>query len=241
MNLLENARKYTPAGGEIRVLVIREGGDAVLSIRDSGVGIDPALLPRRVRPLRPGRSLPRPQQGRAGDRAHAGAAPRIEQHGGAVAVASEGAGKGSTFTVRLRAVSRPADSQAPGARAARPRWPAASLVIEDNDDSRQMLGQLIRLLGHEVYEAVDGVSGVSSALELAPDLALVDAGPARHRRLRGGPPAARAPRRPAPPPGGAHRLRIAGGSGARPHRRLRLHLVKPVDPARIAELLADGL
>jgi CheY-like chemotaxis protein/anti-sigma regulatory factor (Ser/Thr protein kinase) len=241
VNLLENARKYTPAGGEIRVLVMREGGDAVLSIRDSGVGIDPALLPRVFDLFVQGdRSL---------DRSKGGLGigltlvrRLIEQHGGAVAVASEGAGKGSTFTVRLRAVSRPADSQAPAPEPApRPAVARRVLVIEDNDDSRQMLGQLIRLLGHEVYEAVDGVSGVSSALELAPDLALVDLGlPGIDgyevaRRLR-------------EHPGGRHLRLVALTGYGLPEDRERartagfdLHLVKPVDPARIAELLADGL
>jgi signal transduction histidine kinase len=239
VNLLENARKYTPAGGEIRVLVMREGDDAVLSIRDSGVGIDPALLPRVFDLFVQGdRSL---------DRSKGGLGigltlvrRLIEQHGGAVAVASEGTGMGSTFTVRLRAVSRPADSQAP-APAPRPAVARRVLVIEDNDDSRQMLGQLIRLLGHEVYEAVDGVSGVSSALKLAPDLALVDVGlPGIDgyevaRRLR-------------EHPGGRHLRLVALTGYGLPEDRERartagfdLHLVKPVDPARIAELLADGL
>jgi CheY-like chemotaxis protein len=112
-------------------------------------------------------------------------------------------------------------------------------VIEDNDDSRQMLRELIHLLGHEVYEAVDGVTGVSSALMLEPDLALVDIGlPGIDgyevaRRLREHPV--------------GRRLRLVALTGyGLPEDRERariagfdLHLVKPVDPARIAELLAD--
>jgi len=163
----------------------------------------------------------------------------VEQHGGTVAVASEGAGKGSTFTVRLPAIARPVETRAP-APSPRPTAARRVLVIEDNDDSRQMLRELIRLLGHEVYEAVDGVTGVSSALTLEPDLALVDIGlPGIDgyevaRRLR-------------EHPAGRRLLLVALTGYGLPEDRERsrsagfdLHLVKPVDPARLAQLLADA-
>jgi signal transduction histidine kinase len=237
VNLLENALKYTPSGGAIRVLVAPEGHDAVLSIRDSGVGIGPELLPRVFDLFVQGdHSL---------DRSKGGLGigltlvrRLVAQHGGTVTVASEGTGKGSTFTVRLPAVSRPPK---PGAAAPAPRSTGARrvLVIEDNDDSRHMLRELILLLGHEVYEAVDGVTGVSTALSLEPDLALVDVGlPGIDgyevaRRLREHPV--------------GRRLRLVALTGyGLPEDRERartagfdLHLVKPVDPARIAELLAN--
>ena len=238
VNLLQNAVKYTPAGGEIHVLVTPESRDAVLSIRDSGVGIAPELLPRIFDIFVQGdRSL---------DRSKGGLGigltlvrRLVEQHGGTVAVASEGAGKGSTFTVRLPAIARPVETRAP-ALSPRPSAARRVLVIEDNDDSRQMLRELIRLLGHEVYEAADGVTGVSSALALEPDLALVDIGlPGIDgyevaRRLR-------------EHPAGRHLLLVALSGYGLPEDRERsrtagfdLHLVKPVDPARLAELLADA-
>ena len=238
VNLLQNAVKYTPAGGEIRVLVTPEGRDAVLSIRDSGVGIAPEFLPRVFDIFVQGdHSL---------DRSKGGLGigltlvrRLVEQHGGSVAVASEGTGKGSTFTVRLPAIARPVETRVP-APAPRPTAARRVLVIEDNDDSRQMLRELIRLLGHEVYEAVDGVTGVSSALTLEPDLALVDIGlPGIDgyevaRRLR-------------EHPGGRRLLLVALTGYGLPEDRERsrsagfdLHLVKPVDPARLAELLADA-
>jgi PAS domain S-box-containing protein len=238
VNLLQNAVKYTPAGGEIRVLVTPEGRDAVLSIRDSGVGIAPELLPRVFDIFVQGdHSLHRSKGGLGIGLTLV--RRLVAQHGGTVAVASEGAGQGSTFTVRLPAIARPVETRAP-ARAPRPTTARRVLVIEDNDDSRQMLRELIRLLGHEVYEAVDGVTGVSSALTLEPDLALVDIGlPGIDgyevaRRLR-------------EHPAGRRLLLVALTGYGLPEDRERsraagfdLHLVKPVDPARLAELLADA-
>jgi len=239
VNLLQNAVKYTPAGGEIRVLVTREGPDAVLSVRDAGVGIAPELLPRVFDIFVQGEhSLDR----RKGGLGIGLTLVRrlVEQHGGTVAVASEGPGKGSTFTVRLPAITRPVKTRPMTTPAIAPAAARRVLVIEDNDDSRQMLRELIRLLGHEVFEAVDGVSGVSSALALEPDLALVDIGlPGIDgyevaRRLRGH------------PAGRGLRLVALTGYGL-PEDRERsraagfdLHLVKPVDPVRLAELLADA-
>ena len=238
VNLLDNAVKYTPAGGEICVLVASEGGDAVLSVRDSGVGIAAELLPRVFDLFVQGdHSL---------DRSRGGLGigltlvrRLVEKHGGAVTAASEGAGKGTIFTVRLPAIARPLESRPP----ARPPRPAAArrvLLVEDNADSRQMLRDLIHLLGHEVHEAGDGVTGLDLALKLEPDLALVDVGlPGMDgyevaRRLRAHP--------------GGRRLRLVAVTGyGLPEDRERayaagfdLHLVKPVDPARIAELLADA-
>jgi len=238
VNLLQNAVKYTPAGGEIRVLVTPEGRDAVLSIRDSGVGIAPEFLPRVFDIFVQGdQSLDRSKGGLGIGLALV--RRLVEQHGGTVAVASEGAGKGSTFTVRLPAIARPVETRAP-APSPRPTAARRVLVIEDNDDSRQMLRELIRLLGHEVYEAVDGVTGVSSALTLEPDLALVDIGlPGIDgyevaRRLR-------------EHPAGRRLLLVALTGYGLPEDRERsrsagfdLHLVKPVDPARLAQLLADA-
>ncbi len=109
VNLLQNAVKYTPAGGEIRVLVTPEGRDAVLSIRDSGVGIAPEFLPRVFDIFVQGdQSLDRSKGGLGIGLALV--RRLVEQHGGTVAVASEGAGKGSTFTVRLPAIARPVAS-----------------------------------------------------------------------------------------------------------------------------------
>ena len=84
----------------------------------------------------------------------------VEQHGGTVAAASEGAGQGQHASPCACPPSRGRRTRAPTtAPATRPAAARRVLVIEDNDDSRQMLRELIRRLGHEVYEAADGVTG----------------------------------------------------------------------------------
>jgi PAS domain S-box-containing protein len=234
-NLLENALKYTPRGGEIQASVRQEGGTAVFSVRDTGVGI-PADLIHRIFDLfvQGDHSLDRTEGGLG---IGLTLVRRIaELHSGSVEAASEGIGRGSRFTVRLPAATPPRESG--GAAAAAPvRTGRRVLVVEDNDDSRQMLVHLIRLLGHEVYEAADGLSAVDAVLRLEPDIALVDVGlPALDgyevaRRIR------RA--------SGQYVHLVALTGYGRPEDRERAlaagydaHLVKPVDPVRLASVLA---
>jgi PAS domain S-box-containing protein len=240
VNLLENAVKYTAPDGRIHVRVARVNGDAVIIVRDTGIGIPASLLPRIFDLFMQGdHSL---------DRSKGGLGigltlvrRLVELHGGTVAAASDGEGKGSTFTVRLPAVATPAAARAAGA-ASGATAARRVLVIEDNEDSRVSLRELIRRLGHEVHEAADGAAGVESALAFAPDLALVDIGlPGIDgyevaRRLRSHPM--------------GQRLRLVALTGyGLPEDRDRamaagfdLHLVKPVDPQQLAALLAvEGL
>jgi CheY-like chemotaxis protein len=236
VNLVENAVKYTAPDGEIDVRVVRAGDEAVLTVRDTGIGIPAPLLPHIFDLFMQGdHSL---------DRSKGGLGigltlvhRLVALHGGTVTAASEGEGKGSTFTVSLPAVAAPAPARIGGARPdVTP--PRRVLVIEDNEDSRLSLRELIRRLGHEVHEARDGVTGVETAIALAPDLALVDIGlPGIDgyevaRRLREHPV--------------GKRLRLVALTGyGLPEDRERavaagfdLHLVKPVDPQQLAALLA---
>jgi signal transduction histidine kinase/integral membrane sensor domain MASE1/ActR/RegA family two-component response regulator len=233
-NLLDNALKYTPPGGRVAVTVRDEDGAAVLTVDDNGVGIAPDLLPHVFDLF--------VQADRSLDRAAGGLGigltlvrQIVELHGGTVEAASAGVGRGSRFTVRL-----PPTTASPPAPAAVPP-PAGSpqriLVVEDNDDARDMLCQLVRLLGHEPHQAVDGVGAVEAALRLLPDLTLVDIGlPGVDgyevaRRIRN------------EPQGRRLRLVALTGYGRREDRERALaagfedHLVKPVDPARLASLL----
>jgi PAS domain S-box-containing protein len=173
-NLLTNALKYTPVGGAIRVTVGPEGAHAHLQVEDTGIGIAPGLLPHIFDLF---------VQGERGlDRAQGGLGigltlvqRLVELHDGAVEAHSAGPGHGSRFTVRLAAVPAPtsAASAKPTSTIATPR---RVLVIEDNEDSRDMLRQLLENAGHEVHDAGDGPQGVDAALRLEPDVALIDVG-----------------------------------------------------------------
>ena len=174
MNLLTNALRYTPPGGTIRVLLQREGDEAVVAVEDDGMGIAADLLPRVFDPFVQGeRSL---ERGQGGLGIGLTLVRRLTQlHGGQVQAHSGGPGTGSRFVVRLPAVA------APEAAAARLPAPAAGqrrrvLVVEDNADARESLCALLALDGHEVLEAADGEAGMELALRMQPDVALVDIG-----------------------------------------------------------------
>src|SRR5262249_1678252 len=171
-NLLANAVKYTPAGGEITVAVARDAQHAMLSVRDTGVGIRAELLPRVFDLfVQADRSLER-----SGGGLGIGLTlvrQLVQLRGGTVDASSPGPGRGSTFTVRL-----PVLADLPEADdAARPALAGPArrvLVIEDNDDAREMLRNVLLLLGHEVHEAGDGARGIDEARRLQPDAALID-------------------------------------------------------------------
>ncbi|HXE38935.1 MAG TPA: ATP-binding protein, partial [Azonexus sp.] len=170
-NLLTNALKYTPAGGRIEVRVGGDGGQAVLEVRDTGVGIHPALLPKVFDLfVQAERTLDR----RAGGLGIGLTLVRrlVELHGGTVGAASSAAG--TVFTVRLPAI------EAPAAVADHTRVPPSRRrrvgVIEDNQDALDTLHTLLELDGHSVWCATDGISGLASLLDSRPDVAVVDIG-----------------------------------------------------------------
>ncbi|HKZ04575.1 MAG TPA: response regulator [Methylomirabilota bacterium] len=236
MNLLSNAVKYTPAGGDIAVTVKGDGKMARLSVRDTGVGMTPYMLERVFDLFFQGE--------RTLDRAEGGLGigltlvrRLVELHGGRVSAESPGPGLGSTITVELPETVPPREA-APAAAAAGPT-PRRILIVEDSRDSRDMLRILLERAGHEVHEAADGPSGVEAILRVQPDIALVDVGLpgldgyALARQVR-----ARAGRRP------MRLVALTGYGTPDDHRRSReagfdAHLVKPVDPARLAAVIAD--
>src|SRR3989440_4473124 len=173
LNLVTNAMKYTPAGRTIRVRTSAEGDDAVLHVADEGVGIAGDMLPKIFGLFVQGE--------RTLDRAQGGLGIGLtlvrtltELHGGTVTADSPGPGLGSVFTVRLRRVEVPetVEHGVPRPHAIRRRV----LIVEDNDDAREMLKLLLEHEGHEVYEAVAGTEALRAASRLHPDLALVDLG-----------------------------------------------------------------
>ncbi|MDQ1921173.1 hybrid sensor histidine kinase/response regulator [Massilia pseudoviolaceinigra] len=173
-NLLDNAIKYSPGGGEI-VLSVRHVGDAAeLSVRDSGLGIPADLLPHVFDIFVQGKqSL---------QRAHGGLGiglslvrRLVELHGGFVRIDSEGSGKGSTATVTLPRLAGHA-AVAPDAPAAQSARLRRVLLVEDNADAREMMSMLLQLRSCEVVSAASGPEAIATALAVQPELAFIDIG-----------------------------------------------------------------
>src|SRR5919197_6266529 len=159
MNLVGNALKFTPIGGEIKIEVSSEGGSAVLRVADNGIGITTDVLPRIFDLFVQGdRSIDRTSGGLGVGLA---LVQRLtELHGGTVTAASAGVGRGAIFTIllpRVPAVPMPIEKQTILEGTTQPR---RILVVEDNPDGREMLRTMLELQGHEVHEAADGDSAV---------------------------------------------------------------------------------
>ena len=233
-NLLGNALKYTPHGGRVDVRVRVDRDDARLEVADTGQGLPAELIDRVFDVFVQGdRTLDRSQGGLGLGLSLVKAL--VEMHGGTVQAHSDGPGKGSVFTVRL-------PSTTARARAALSSPAPASgvrvLVVDDNDDVRDMLRMQLSLGGHEVHEAADGHAAVEIAERIGPDVALVDLGlPGLDgyevaRRIRA------SARGPSP-------LLVAITGYGRAEDRERalasgfdVHLTKPVPPEHVAEVVA---
>jgi CheY-like chemotaxis protein/anti-sigma regulatory factor (Ser/Thr protein kinase) len=176
-NILTNALKYTPAGGEIDVRVTTEGEHGVIRVRDTGIGMDATVL-ATVFDLftQADESLSRSQGGLGLGLPLVRSL--VEQHGGTVHAVSEGLGHGSEFVVRIPLTSEPL----PASATREPLLPAPVaqplrvLVIEDNEDACETLETMLRLWGHDVASATDGLSGAARAISDRPDVMLVDIG-----------------------------------------------------------------
>jgi two-component system CheB/CheR fusion protein len=167
-NLLRNAVKFTPAGGTIliRTWNAEPGGDLVVEISDTGVGIEPASLPHifeafAQRLPAAGRNLGGLGLGLSISKAIA------ELHGGRITAVSQGYGLGATFRVHLPVGGWPADA-APtpipaGVPEAPPRRPLRLLLVEDHPDTAEAMAELLRSLGHEVRVAGSVAAGLSAA------------------------------------------------------------------------------
>jgi CheY-like chemotaxis protein len=177
VNLLANAAKYTADGGRISLAVEQSGDECLLRVRDTGVGIAPALLPRIFDLFT--------QAERALDRSQGGLGiglavvqRLVELHGGRVAAHSS-LGHGSEFVVHLPAVAAPvvavaatiaAEATAPTQRCLR------VLVVDDNVDTVESLGMLMQLEGHAVRTAHSGPGAMAAAGDYRPDVVLLDIG-----------------------------------------------------------------
>jgi signal transduction histidine kinase/DNA-binding response OmpR family regulator len=180
-NLLNNAAKYTAPGGRIWLSVAREGSQAVFRVRDSGVGIRPELLPRIFDLFTQGDQPLDRSQGGLGIGLTL-VRSLVEMHGGTVEEFSQGPGWGSEFFVRLPAIAVPdAEPQKTefGTDLTTMHIPGIKrrvLVVDDNIDAAESLAMLLRLKGHEVHTAHDGLTAVEAALTLRPEVVLLDLG-----------------------------------------------------------------
>ncbi|HEX4961746.1 MAG TPA: ATP-binding protein [Thermoanaerobaculia bacterium] len=246
-NLLHNAAKFTPPAGCIELAARREGHEVVVAVSDNGTGISPELLPRIFDLF--------VQEERSLDRSQGGLGigltlvrTLVERHGGTVAAASDGLGRGSEITVRLPLRPAPETQEgleAPGGMgtaAGQPEGEAEAplariLLVEDNLDAAEALGELLRLWGHTVHVAHDGTSALAVARRNRPDVVLLDIG------LPGMDGYAVAQQLRAAPGHDAMKLVAVTGYGQEADRRRATlasfdhHLVKPVDLERLREIL----
>jgi signal transduction histidine kinase/CheY-like chemotaxis protein len=176
VNLLTNAAKYTDQGGHIWLTVQQEGEEAVLRVRDTGVGIAPEILPRIFELFTQAeRSLDRSQGGLGIGLALV--QRLVEMHGGTV-TASSVLEKGSEFVVRLPVVSAPqAQALSPPPETSQPSGPSLRvLVVDDNLDTVTTLALLVQESGHDVRTGYDGSSVLEAALDYRPNVVLLDIG-----------------------------------------------------------------
>jgi PAS domain S-box-containing protein len=240
-NLLTNAAKYTEEGGRIGLTVEREGGAAVIRVRDNGVGIPRDKLASVFDVFtQVDRSLERSQGGLGVGLTLVKSL--VEMHGGSVEAHSEGAGQGSEFIVRLPVLQteQPSEASKVEQTVRRPAAPRRVLVVDDNVDAAESLAMLLRIDGHEVRPVYDGTAALEAARTFRPEVILLDIG------LPGisGYEVARRLRR---EPGLEKAFLVALTGYGQDDDRIQsqeagfdTHLVKPADPTALQELLATS-
>jgi signal transduction histidine kinase/CheY-like chemotaxis protein len=237
-NLLNNAAKYTERGGHIRFSGAREGRQAVVRVRDDGVGLLAEDLARIFDMFsQVDRSLEKSQGGLGIGLTLV--RKLVELHGGSVEAYSAGIGEGSEFVVRLAAVAatpRRASEPAPASADTEPA-PCRILVADDNRDAAESLGLLLRLTGCEVRTVNDGARAVEEAADFRPDLVLLDIG----MPVMNGYDAARAIRNQRWSAGMILVALTGWGQNADRERAAEAgfdrHFTKPVDPAELEQLV----
>jgi PAS domain S-box-containing protein len=242
-NLLTNAAKYTQANGRIWLTGQRVGDDAVLRVRDTGIGIAPDMLPHIFELF--------VQVDHASTRSQGGLGigltlvkNLVEMHHGTVEAHSAGLGRGSEFVVRLPLMLQAYREEIEDDNGEEQQEPLLSsghrlLVVDDNRDAAESLAMLVRLQGHEVRVAHDGTAALEMVKDYRPALVFLDIGMPKMdgyevaRRLRQQP--------------GLENIRLAAltGWGQQEDRRRTAeagfdhHLVKPLEPKALERLLAD--
>ncbi|HEX9149104.1 MAG TPA: ATP-binding protein, partial [Thermoanaerobaculia bacterium] len=240
-NLLNNAAKYTDPGGQIRMTAERIAGEALIRVRDTGIGIEPLMIPRVFDLFVQAERRMELSAGGVGIGLSL-VKKLVELHGGRVEAISAGSGRGSEFIVALPAVEqkpveRVTAAETPSTQLA--RAPLRVLLVDDNADSADGLAMLLELQGHETRVAYDGESALGIARSFRPHAALLDIGmPAMDgyelaRRLRA-----------APETKETMLVAMTGWGQEEDQRKGREagfahHLVKPFEPSAVERLLAD--
>ena len=237
-NLLNNASKFTDTGGSIHLSLERDGEQAVIRVKDSGIGISVEQLPLIFDMFT--------QLDGSLERSQAGLGigltvvkNLVELHSGTVEAHSGGVGQGCEFVVRLP-IREEVIEEKPKAAASDPQIKASRriLVVDDNEDSANSLATFLRLLGNETHTAFDGVEALEKAAALQPDVVLLDIGMPRlngyevARQIRA-------------QPWGAQVVLVAVTGWGQDEDRLKAreagfdcHMVKPIDPAALTSTLA---
>ena len=238
LNLLDNAVKYTPPGGRIDVSIASEGSEAILRVRDTGVGIHPDSLPLIFDPF--------VQANRPPVRSQSGLGlgltlvkRLVELHGGTVSASSAGPSRGSEFVVRLPRAPHAIGAPEPAEARPVPERGRRILIVDDHPDVREVLRLMLEGWGHRVEEAETGERGLEVIQHSRPDVVLVDIGlpdldgcsVARAVRSARG--------------GDAYLLVAITGYGAAADRRrtseagFDAHLTKPLDEDELARVVVS--
>jgi len=240
-NLLTNACKFMDQGGRISLTVQRQSGQAVIRVRDGGIGLASHEIPRIFDMF--------VQVDTALERSRNGLGigltlvkNLVEVHGGTVTVQSDGLGQGSEFVVRLPML---AETTSPPPEPAIRDYPASAarriLIVDDNEDGAESLAMLLKMTGHETETAHDGLEAVAAAERFRPEVVLLDIG---LPKLNG----YDASRRIRVQPWGKDMVLVAMTGWGQDEERVRSqeagfdhHLVKPVDLDALTKLLASLL
>jgi len=241
-NLLNNAAKYTDRKGRIALIAEQEGAEIVFRIRDSGIGIPASALPTIFELFT--------QVEQTLDRSQGGLGigltlveRLVKMQGGSVSASSAGRNLGSEFTVRLPAM--PVDQRVAAGRRAAERYNASSpgefsvLIVDDNRDATDSMAMLLAMEGYDVRVAYDGPQALEAVRTARPDVILLDIG------LPGMDGFQVAQRVRADPANSSIVIVAVSGYGQEEHRSRSTqagcdhHLVKPIEPAVVSELLAS--
>lgn len=241
INLLDNACKFTERQGHIRLIAERDGRQVVIRVIDTGIGMPEEQLPGIFEMFT--------QVEKPLEREHSGLGigltlvkRMLELHDGTIEARSAGIGQGSEFVVRLpvldESIARP--SPQPSAAEQTATIPRRILVVDDNRDAADSLAMLLKLTGHEVHTAHEGLEAVEAAAKLRPELVLLDIG---LPKLNG----YEAARRIREQPWGKGMVLVAltGWSQEKDRQKSKEagfddHFVKPVDHTALMKML-DGL